>query len=221
MTYIPLEPVSPTSSMIAEVGYARKTRTLRVVFHNGAIYDYPMFTERDWAAFLEAESKGQHFHRAIKPTFAHRRVEARELQKPCCDHPERDTCDDSCLPCDPTCCPGLTSAQRRQRLSALAGGLDRGRQLMESVRQGAPPTTEPDNTCAHVNKEATADGSYVVCADCKADLSPPVAAAEEEPEDEGELPALVCSACHIIYSPTAFNKGDPCERDGCNDGVLG
>ncbi len=193
MTYIPLEPV--TSSMISQVGYDRKKQTLRVLFHNGDACDYPMFTPRDWSVFQAAESVGKHFHRTIKPVFAHRRVEARELKEPCCDHPGRDTCDDSCLPCDPACCPGVSTAQHKARLGALAGGLKRGNQLMESARQGAgvPVTDEAGDgvlvggdaqlhrsaadieagkECMHPNKEATEDGSVVGCAACGADLSP-------------------------------------------------
>ncbi len=140
MAYIPLESVE--SSMISKIGYDRKTQTLRVLFNNGNAYDYPTFTERDWAAFQEAGSVGGHFHRAIKPTFAHRRVEERQLRAPCCEHDKPDDlCDESCLPCDPDCCDGLTEAQRRQRLSALAGGIVRGQQLIENARQTVPVPT--------------------------------------------------------------------------------
>lgn len=184
MTYIPLKSV--TSSMISQVGYDHKKQTLRVLFHNGDAYDYPMFTPRDWSAFQEAESLGKHFHRTIKPVFAHRRVEARELEEPCCDHPNRDTCDDSCLPCDPACCSGVSEAQHKARLAALAAGLQRGDQLITAARtQGAgnpitgvddgvslSPLVVDEKKCEHPNKEASSDGSIVGCAACGADLSP-------------------------------------------------
>lgn len=195
MAYIPLEPV--VSSMIAKIGYDRKTQTLRVVFENGDAYDYPTFTERDWEAFRAAESLGRHFHRAIRPMFGHRRVAENQLQEPCCDHPDRDTCDDSCLPCDPACCLGLSVAERRQRLLALAEGQARGQQLIEAARVGDADAagggvcehvnldSDMDGThsvcldcwvefdlCSHANRESTSDGTIVGCADCGADLSP-------------------------------------------------
>lgn len=77
MPYIPVEPVE--SSMITAVGYDEKSQTLRVVFHNGNVYDYPMFTPRDWAAFQSADSLGQHFHKFVKPNFGYRRVAESEL----------------------------------------------------------------------------------------------------------------------------------------------
>ncbi len=216
MTYIPLEPVEPPSSMISQIGYDHETQTLRVAFHNGeAVYDYPMFTPRDWSAFLDADSKGKHFHRAIKPMFGHRRVKENELEKPCCDHPDRDTCDDSCLPCDEWCCPS-SGLSPEAAFQALATGRALGTRLIDRVRQSATPVrqkaleeTVTRVVCEHANKEATEDGSIIGCADCGADLSPP---ADEE---------LVCSACHAVYSSTAHEEGDPCEREGCNDGVLG
>lgn len=104
MGYIPLEAVE--SSMIAQIGYDHKTQTLRVVFSNGDAYDYPTFSDRDWRALQDADSVGKHFHRAIRPVFGHRRVTEAQLKEPCCDHPDRDTCDERCFPCDPGCCPG-------------------------------------------------------------------------------------------------------------------
>ncbi len=177
MTYIPLEPVE--SSMIAEIGYDRKKQTLRVLFNNGAAYDYPTFTERDWAAFSEAESKGAHFHRAIKPMFGHGRVTEAQLQKPCCTHDSPDDmCDESCLPCDPGCCDALTEAQRRRGQAAMAEGLERGRQLLERAREevatlaglDTSPDAEPVLACAMCHAvhspEHYAVGDDCALADC-------------------------------------------------------
>lgn len=216
MTYIKTEPVSPVSSMIAEIGYDRKMQTLRVVFHkNGAVYDYPTFPERDWDAFLAAESKGKYFHRAIKPVFGHRRASASETKEPCCDHAGK-ACDDSCLPCDPSCCAGISTAQREHRAAALTHGLEGGRRLIESAQGSASPTAE--DACKHPNKESSKDGSYMVCSDCQANLSP--VTVEETTTDEDKLPALACNKCGGVSSPAAYQTGDACEKDVCVDGVL-
>lgn len=108
MAYIPLKSVE--SSMISQIGYDPRTQTLRVVFKNGDAYDYPTFTDRDWRAFQEAESLGKHFHRAIKPVFGYARVTEAQMREPCCDHPERDTCDESCGTCDESCGPCVRAA---------------------------------------------------------------------------------------------------------------
>lgn len=105
MPYIPTEPVE--SSNIAEIGYDRKRRTLRVIFHNDRVYDYPDVMERAYKELMAADSKGKHFNRRIKPVYTYRNVtRPQELKAPCCDHPERDTCDETCWPCDEWCCPG-------------------------------------------------------------------------------------------------------------------
>ncbi len=128
------------SAMITKIGYDRKRQTLRVEFREGQVYDYPAFPEREWEKFLAADSFGKHFNQFIKPTFGYQRVKENALRKPCCEHPEPNpTCNDECYPCDEWCCPGgsLSPAQRKQRLSALAGGMERGKQLMERARKGA------------------------------------------------------------------------------------
>jgi hypothetical protein len=221
MAYISLESVE--SSMISKIGYDRKTQTLRVLFTNGATYDYPTFTERDWAAFQEAESVGKHFHRAIKPTFAHRRVEERQLRPPCCEHDKPDdTCDESCLPCDPSCCDGLTEAQRRQRLSALAGGMARGQQLIESVREGAAAgTSVPEEIYGPPNPPSEgADNS---------DLAHTHGGEQHEHEggdtahthpSEEDAAVLACVMCHVAYDPEHYAVGDSCVQEDCDDGVL-
>lgn len=75
--------------------------------------------------------------------------------------------------------------------------LNGGEELNQSLigEEHAPPTVEQDS-CLHANKEVTEDGSYVVCADCKRDLSsqdvpgspPPkiVAAAKENVANKAE-----------------------------------
>ena len=60
------------SSQIDEYGHDPDTATLRVRFHGfggkpGSLYDYANFGDTDMAAFRDAESKGSHFIRQIKP----------------------------------------------------------------------------------------------------------------------------------------------------------
>lgn len=67
---ITLEPVE--SSQLAEVGYDPDTGTLAIRFHGrgdkpGSLYHYANFGETDWRALQDAESKGSHFIRNIKP----------------------------------------------------------------------------------------------------------------------------------------------------------
>lgn len=67
---IELAPVE--SSQLAAVGYDAATATLAIRFHGkgdkpGSLYHYANFGETDWAALRDAESKGSHFIRQIKP----------------------------------------------------------------------------------------------------------------------------------------------------------
>ena len=223
MAYIPLEAVEPKSSMISKIGYDHKTQTLRVEFHDGAVYDYPTFTDRDWEAFLAAESKGKYFHRAIRPTFGHRRVTENQLREPCCEHDKPDdTCDESCLPCDPECCDSLSSADRRRAHAALAEGMARGQQLLERVRTVAaaitsvpeeiygppnPPSEGADNSDlahTHGGEQHEHEGGNI---------------AHTHPSEE-DTAVLACGVCHAVYSPEHYAVGDACVLQDCDDGVL-
>lgn len=173
--YIPLEPVE--SSMISQVGYDEKKETLRIQFHDGATYDYPMFTPRDWKAFREADSWGKHFHRAIRPVFAYGRVEERALKAPCCEHFGPDpTCNEDCFPCDEWCCPGPpeegTSALRLlvDIESALGGALEIG--LKHGLEKDEMEAFAEINTALHMLRECL-----------EADL-------EDEPEARGPVPTI-------------------------------
>jgi hypothetical protein len=132
MPYIPTEPVE--SSNIEAIGYHRQTQTLRIIFQGGRAYDYPMVLEQEYKKLMESESKGKFFNSRIKPMYAHRTPRPEELKEPCCVHPERDTCDESCFPCDEWCCPGPPDAQP----TALQL-LDRARALLfEHLNEKAP-----------------------------------------------------------------------------------
>jgi len=63
-----------SSSVVASVGYAAKTRTLEVEFVSGRIYQY-LDVERDTHdALLAAPSKGTYFNAHIKDEYAYVRV---------------------------------------------------------------------------------------------------------------------------------------------------
>ncbi len=60
------------SAQIAEHGYDASTGHLFLRFHGrggkpGSLYRYANFGETDYQAFLDAESKGSHFGKNIKP----------------------------------------------------------------------------------------------------------------------------------------------------------
>ncbi len=55
------------SGAIHSCGYDPETGTLRVKFHSGGTYEYSGVSQRKYDEFLAASSKGQHFHRHIKP----------------------------------------------------------------------------------------------------------------------------------------------------------
>lgn len=70
---IAIPPMTPieNSSQLEEHGYDATTRHLFLRFRGkgkpGGLYRYGNFGDTDLQAFLDAESKGSHFARAIKP----------------------------------------------------------------------------------------------------------------------------------------------------------
>ena len=80
-TYAPVKPADQAtaielipveSSQLAAFGWDPDTQTLAIRFHGrdgkpGSLYHYANFGETDHAALRDAESKGSHFIRAIKP----------------------------------------------------------------------------------------------------------------------------------------------------------
>ena len=72
-----LDPVD--SSNVAAVGYDPDTRTLRVRFHSGGVYDYAGVPPEIHAALMAGESKGGYLARAIRPHYAATRVETRPM----------------------------------------------------------------------------------------------------------------------------------------------
>lgn len=130
MPYIPTEPVE--SSNIERIGYHRQSQTLRVIFHGGRAYDYPMVPETEFKKMMEAESKGKFLNMRIKSMYSHRTPRPEELQPPaetCCDHPTKD-CDDACGDCDPECCSRAATASA---VNAVVNGLEFGKRLVDSA----------------------------------------------------------------------------------------
>ncbi|HXR82728.1 MAG TPA: KTSC domain-containing protein [Hanamia sp.] len=65
----------PVSSSTAEaLGYDEKTKTLRVWFTTGKIYDYAHVPKTRFKAFLYAPSIGEYFNRSIKGIYPYTQV---------------------------------------------------------------------------------------------------------------------------------------------------
>jgi hypothetical protein len=62
------------SSNVTGIGFDPATKTLRVRFKGGSLYDHHDFTPEDHAAFMAADSKGSHYHSAIKGKFKFTKV---------------------------------------------------------------------------------------------------------------------------------------------------
>ena len=136
MPYIPTEPVE--SSNLQAIGYDRKHQggTLRIIFKENRVYDYPEFPEREWDKFRNAESLGKHFLKYIRTMYAHRTITREaELTPPCCSHD--NPCGDACHPgiqCQPWCCPmGQVSASVPR---AIESGMRIGERLMKRATEG-------------------------------------------------------------------------------------
>jgi hypothetical protein len=62
------------SSMIAEIGHDNETRTLRVKFKKGEIWEYSDVPPEEFEQLKKAESVGSHFHKNIRNKYAGKRV---------------------------------------------------------------------------------------------------------------------------------------------------
>lgn len=65
---------SVDSKMIREIGHDGKL-TLRVVFSNGATWEYDGVSTQAFDAMRQAESVGRYFHAHIKNAYQGRKVE--------------------------------------------------------------------------------------------------------------------------------------------------
>ena len=62
MPDIPLQPVMNPSKMIAAAGYDPDSRTLRIQFHAGRVYDYHDVDPGEYDAFSTSASHGNTFN---------------------------------------------------------------------------------------------------------------------------------------------------------------
>jgi hypothetical protein len=70
------------SSNIAGVGYDSSTRTLRVRFINGGVYDYKNVGPQAFIDLTQAESVGKYFSKHIRTGYAYDQVESRADAEP-------------------------------------------------------------------------------------------------------------------------------------------
>jgi len=66
------EPVELNSSNLAAAAYANNT--LRILFHNGSVYEYSDVPEETYSTLLAAPSQGGFFNSYIKTSFPTRRI---------------------------------------------------------------------------------------------------------------------------------------------------
>ena len=69
MEMIPVE-----SSNLKSVGYEPASKTLRIQFNTGTVYDYYNVPEQVFQNLLNAESKGRYFHAAIRMAYRYVRI---------------------------------------------------------------------------------------------------------------------------------------------------
>jgi hypothetical protein len=65
-----------SSRALRSVGYDKSRSVLQVELVNGAIYDYLDVPQQEYAALLNAQSKGQCYNWLIKPNHSYRQVRA-------------------------------------------------------------------------------------------------------------------------------------------------
>ena len=69
-----MERIPIQSSNLTACGYDAAEQTLEVCFTNGSTYRYMGVGQKDYDAFMAAESKGKHLAREIKGKFEYERV---------------------------------------------------------------------------------------------------------------------------------------------------
>jgi len=68
-----MHPVKSTN--VRSVGYDGARRTLRILFQNGALYEYAGVAFEVYDALLDAPSKGRFVHDHVKDRYPHRKVD--------------------------------------------------------------------------------------------------------------------------------------------------
>ena len=75
-TVLRIEMYPVKSSNIAEVGYDKPSKTLRIRFHDrNLVYDYSPVPASIYALLMLSKSKGSFFAEEIRPIFKAQRVE--------------------------------------------------------------------------------------------------------------------------------------------------
>jgi len=71
------------SSLLSTAAYDAASQVLELSFraHPEKVYHYSNFTPADWEAFQQAESKGSHFLKTIKPKFPCRKIEEEHAEE--------------------------------------------------------------------------------------------------------------------------------------------
>jgi hypothetical protein len=69
-----MQMVPVSSSNLDSVGYDSMTRTLRIEFKSGAVYEYSAVPESEYQGLMGASSKGSYFHQNIKDRYSYGRI---------------------------------------------------------------------------------------------------------------------------------------------------
>lgn len=67
-----MTPVSSTD--LASVGYDPTSRTLRIEFINGGVYEYHDVPEAEYQRLMSASSKGSYHHQNIKGHYGYSKI---------------------------------------------------------------------------------------------------------------------------------------------------
>jgi len=67
-----ITPVSSTN--LASVGYDPTSRTLRIEFRNGGVYEYHDVPEAEYQGLMSASSKGSYHHQNIKGHYSYSKI---------------------------------------------------------------------------------------------------------------------------------------------------
>jgi hypothetical protein len=66
--------VPVSSSNLSAVGYNTDTRTLRIEFNSGGLYDYSGVPSHIHQGLMSASSHGQYFHQHIRDNYPYNRL---------------------------------------------------------------------------------------------------------------------------------------------------
>lgn len=69
------------SSQIAEIGYDPASQKLEIKFRSGGVYVYDGVPPEEYEALLAADSKGSHFGKNIRNSYAYEKQPSEETDK--------------------------------------------------------------------------------------------------------------------------------------------